>query len=95
MTRQIVCVLVVPMPMAASRILAGTMRIASSDVNMFVGIISSESAAPPAQAEKPVARTMRPYAKTPARIEGKPVSTLAENRTARASQLPAEATSAK
>ena len=46
-----VCVLVAPMPMAASFMRAGTMRIASSEVRMMVGSIRIESATAPATAE--------------------------------------------
>ena len=48
-----VWVFVAPMPMAASFIFAGTMRIASSAVNMIVGNIRMETATAPAIAEKP------------------------------------------
>ncbi len=45
MTRRTVWARVAPMPMAASRMRAGTMRMASSEVRMIVGSMSSERAA--------------------------------------------------
>ena len=56
-----VCVLVAPMPIAASLILEGTMRMASSAVSMIVGSIRIDTAIAPAIAEKPpVSRTTVP-----------------------------------
>ncbi len=84
-TQVTTCVGVAPMPIAASRILAGTRLIASSAVSRIVGTIRSASATPPAGAENsPVATTTVAYANTPARIDGRPVSTLAAKRTAAA-----------
>ena len=61
---------------------------ALSDVRMMVGNMRIESAIAPAIAEKPpIASTTAPYANTPARMDGKPVSTLAANRTAPANLL--------
>ena len=58
MTLQTTWVRVQPMPMAASFIRCGTMRIASSAVSITVGSISTASATPPARAEKvPVVST--------------------------------------
>jgi hypothetical protein len=71
------------MPIAASRIRDGTRLMASSAVSMIVGSISNASAAPPAGAENPpVTTTTVANANTPARIDGRPVSTLAANCTA-------------
>src|SRR5690348_908239 len=79
------CVGVAPIPIAASRILAGTPLIASFAVSKTVGNIKSASATPPAGAENlPVATTITAKLKTPARIEGNPVSTFAAKLTAEA-----------
>ncbi len=92
---QITWVCVAPIPIAASRISSLTERIASSVVRTIVGSISSVSATPPAMGEKrPVASTMTPYAKTPARIDGNPLSSLAQNRTTDAAR-PSGLTSAR
>ena len=48
------------MPIAASRIRAGTMRIASSEVRMMVGSISSDKATAPETAETPMNTTSTP-----------------------------------
>ena len=50
-TIQTVCVFVAPMPIAASFMRAGTMRIASSEVRMMVGNIRIDKATAPAMAE--------------------------------------------
>ena len=65
-TIQTVCVGVAPMPMAASFMREGTMRMASSEVRMMVGNMRMESAMAPAMAEyPPVVSTMAPYARRP------------------------------
>ena len=60
MTRRTVCARVAPMPIAASRMCAGTMRIASSEVRMIVGSMSSDKAAAPATADLPISTTSTP-----------------------------------
>ncbi len=56
-----VCVVVAPMPIAASRIFAGTMRMASSEVRMIVGSMRIKRAIAPAMAEyPPMRRTSAP-----------------------------------
>ncbi len=54
---------------------------------MMVGSISRDRATPPASGEKrPVSQTTVPKANTPARIDGSPVSSLAQKRTADATR---------
>src|SRR5262245_66147287 len=85
---QITWLRVQPRPYAASLVMRGTIFMASSAVSSTVGTISTARATAPAGAEYvPVTSTTLAYAKTPARVEGRPVSVLAEKRTALDSEL--------